>query len=210
MPVSFQRAQSSLLKNGFLDTLGSNEQGAEALTETSAAILKVAGEFIEDCEANLIKADRVSSGSLTDSMKPVIVEAGVNNIIDIYINDYYKFVDKGVKGWQDKKGSGSPYQFKRPSGKGKGTSKMVTAIRKWIVFENKAIQNTKVAINAREGRRKKITDPTTKEAIKVSGIVRRDGLKRTGFFTDAVRTLEDKLGRGVAEALRIDVIELFK
>ena len=207
MPVSLPRAQRAVIDSGFLDSLGSNEPGAVALDETSKAILRVSGEFIDDCATNLIKADRVSSGSLTDSMRPVIVEAGVNNIIDIYINDYYKFVDKGVRGWQDKKGSGSPYAFKRPAGGKRGSSKMVTAIRKWVIREGISFRNQRSTISARDARRAKITDTSTKTAIVISGKIRRDGLRRTGFFTDAVRTLEDKLGRGVANALRIDVIE---
>jgi len=140
-------------------------------------------------------------------MKPVVVESGVNNIIDIYVNDYYKFVDKGVRGWQDKKGSGSPYSFKKPTGAKKGNSKMVASVRKWVVRESISFRNTKQPINSRENRRSKITDTSTRTAIVISGKIRKDGLKKTGFFTTAVRTLEDKLGRGVADALRIDVIE---
>jgi len=195
--------------NDFLDQLGSTQPGAEALTETSAAFLRVVGEFISDCETNLRKADRVSTGSLTDSIRPEVVEAGVNNIVDVYINSYYKFVDKGVRGWRDKKGSGSPYAFKAPGQAKTGQSKMVTAIRKWVIKEGIKFRNTKVAVTPRENRRAKITDTSTKAAIVISGRIRRDGLKRTNFFTDAVRTLEDKLGRNVADALRIDVIESF-
>lgn len=208
MPVSLPRSQRNLLDSGFLDTLGSNEPNAIALTETSKAVLKVAGEFIDDCVANLNKADRVSSGNLASTIRPVVVEAGQNNIIDIYMNDYYKFVDKGVKGWQDRSGSGSPYSFKKPTGRGgKGSSKMVTAIRKWVIRENLAIRNTKVAINPREQRRKSITDTSTRTAIVIAGQIRRKGLRKTNFFTDAVRALEGKLATGVADALRIDVIE---
>ena len=211
MPVSFQRAQANLLDTSLLDSLGSNETGGVALNNLSQAVLILAGEFIDDAVNNLNKADRVSSGNLQDSMRPVVVSAGANNIIDIYINDYYKFVDKGVRGWQDKEGSGSPYAFKPPNKSRKaGKSKMVTAIRSWVVREGISITNTKQAINSRESKRLKITDTSTKTAIVISGRIRKKGLKRTNFFTDAVRTLEDKLGRGVASALRIDVIETFK
>lgn len=211
MPVTLPRAQRSLLDTGFLDTLGSNEDGAVPLTETSKAVLQVAGEFIDDATSNLNKVDRVSTGNLASSMRPVIVEAGVNNTIDIYINDYYKFVDKGVRGWQDTAGSGSQYQFKPPrKGGGGGKSKMVNAIRKWVIREGLAARNTKKSITARENRRMQIRDTSTSTAIVIAGSIRKKGLRRTNFFTDAVRTLEDKLGRGVANALRIDVIETFK
>lgn len=208
MPVSLPRSQRNLLDSGFLDTLGGNEPDAVALTETSKAVLKVAGEFIDDCVTNLNRVDRISSGNLASTIRPVVVEAGQNNIIDIYMNDYYKFVDKGVRGWQDRSGSGSQYAFKKPTGKGgKGSSKMVTAIRKWVIRENMAIRNTKTAINPREQRRKSITDTSTQTAIVIAGQIRRKGLRKTNFFTDAVRTLEGKLASGVADALRIDVIE---
>ena len=84
---------------------------------------------------------------------------------------------------------------------------MVTAIRKWVIRERLAIKNTKVAINPREQRRKSITDTSTRTAIVIAGQIRRKGLKRTNFFSDAVRNLEGKLATGVADALRIDVIE---
>jgi hypothetical protein len=172
--------------NDFREQLGSTEPGAEALTETSAAILRVVGEFISDCETNLRKADRVSTGSLTDSIRPEVVQAGVNNIVDVYINSYYKFVDKGVRGWRDKKGSGSPYAFKAPGQAKTGQSKMVTAIRKWVIKEGIKGRNTKVAVTPREIRRAKITDTSTKEAIKIaeSGLNNPETLvelKKAGF-----------------------------
>jgi hypothetical protein len=214
MAISIPQAQTILLAGGNYSRGERKQDIGDELAETDAAIIRAAARFVQDAKDNLIKSDSVSSGTLEKSIVPKVKEWGNGvNIIQIMVADYYKFVDKGVKGWKDNKGSGSKYQFKRGSGSKGGnpaSNPFIVSIRKWLIRESRAFKNTKVAVTAREQKRAKITDTSTREAMKIAYFVKKGGLRRTGFWTDALAELEKDIATGVADALRIDVIETFK
>ena len=212
--ISMTRRQLDAIKNKVID-LNSDSPKDYTTFEGKAletALYNVAVEFINSATENLNAADRVSTGGLLESIKPSeIVVMGKKMTININVLDYYKFIDKGVKGWQSGNPSDSPYSFKAPAGKGgKKSSEMVTAIRKWLIKEGlkaKATsKNPKNAISARESRRQKITDTATSTAIMISGIIRKQGLKKTNFWTDAEATASKFAEKEFETALTISVI----
>ncbi len=178
------------------------------------ALFNVAAAFSDAAATNLQNADRVASGNLVESIKPSEIRiTGSLMEIDISVLDYYKFIDKGVKGWQSGNPSDSPYAFKQPQkgGSGKKSSEMVTAIRKWLVKEGMrsrqlSRKSPTHAISSREKRRQKITDTATSTAIKVAGIIRRQGLKKTNFWTDAGETASKVAEQEFGTALQISII----
>lgn len=178
------------------------------------ALFNVAASFSDAAATNLQNADRVASGDLLESIKPSEIKISGNTMeIDIAVLDYYKFIDKGVKGWKSGNPSDSPYSFKQPEkgGSGKKSSAMVTAIRKWLIKEGmKSRQLSRKspthAISSRERRRQKITDAATSTAIKVAGIIRRQGLKKTNFWTDAEKTALKVAQDEFGTALQISII----
>lgn len=178
------------------------------------ALYNIAVEFINAAADNLNAADRVSTGGLLESMKTSeITVMGKKMTINISVLDYYKFIDKGVKGWKSGTPSDSPYAFKAPAGKSgnkSSSSEMVKAIRKWLIKEGlksrSTSKNPKNAISARESRRQKITDVATSTAIMIAGRVRRQGLKKTNFWTDAEATASKFAESELETALTISVI----
>lgn len=178
------------------------------------ALNNVAAAFIEAAADNLDKADRVSSGALLDSIKPSEINiSGGTMSIDISVLEYYKYIDQGVKGWQSGNPSDSSFAFKQPQkgGSGKKSSEMVTAIRKWLIKEGLASKTLSRkspthAISSREKRRQKITDTATSTAIKVAGIIRKQGLKKTNFWTDAGNTASKVAEAEFGQALTISII----
>ena len=182
------------------------------------ALYNVAAKFINSAQQNLENVDRISSGALEGSIQPTdIIVMGKIMTININVLDYYRFIDQGVKGWQSGEPSGSPYEFKAPSGK-KGSapknSKMVTAIRKWLIKEglkNTAnLHQTQRGLSAtaisRQARRASITDTATSTAIKISGIIRKRGLKKTKFWSDSFATTNAFAVKEFETALKIDII----
>ena len=178
------------------------------------ALNNVAAAFIEAAADNLDKADRVSSGALLDSIKPSEINiSGGTMSIDISVLEYYKYIDQGVKGWQSGNPSDSSFAFKQPQkgGSGRKSSEMVTAIRKWLIKEGLASKTLSRkspthAISSREKRRQKITDTATSTAIKVAGIIRKQGLKKTNFWTDAGNTASKVAEAEFGQALTISII----
>jgi hypothetical protein len=204
MAISIQQAQTQLLSGSFLDTLGqSRDDVGVSLDKTDSAILRAASRFITDCQNNLIKADRNSSGALSDSITPRVIEFGNGiNIVQILVAPYYKFVDSGVqglKGGTSKKG----YKFRN-----QGVSKsMLDSLEAWVKREGIAFRNTKKAVTVREQKRATITSVSRSTAYGIGVSIKRKGLKPTMFWTDALNELEKDILTGVADALRLDIIE---
>jgi hypothetical protein len=211
-----KKRQQYVIDNKFIDLYSDDPNLYKELDGQpfEIALNNVAAAFIEAAADNLDKADRVSSGALLDSIKQSEIQIlGKTLSIDISVLDYYKFIDKGVKGWQSGNPSDSPYEFKQPQkgGSGKKSSDMVTAIRKWLIKEGLASQTLSRkspthAISSREKRRQKITDTSTSKAIVISGMIRKHGLKKTNFWTDAEATATKSAEAEFGEALQISLI----
>lgn len=215
---SIRALQDRALKNKRIElsSIGGDEADFQPVTldAVTTALYELAEEFILIARNNLNKADKVSTSALMDSIVPtkVMINGDILSI-DISILSYYKFVDKGVKGWQ-KGGGNSPFQFKKPTkGGAKGrTSKFVTSIRKWIIREGLGQRASAVghpASKSRDSKRKqknKFTDTSTRTAIIIAANIRRRGLEPTHFFENTEQEMVKKIKDKFALALKIDII----
>ena len=84
----------------------------------------LAAEMIRCLQATIDKDNLVYKGNLRDKMRMPVRLFGTTLVAELYLEDYYKFMDKGVKGvttFKDGsnnpratlKAPNSPYQFKR-------------------------------------------------------------------------------------------------
>jgi|GEM_PF-1558428 len=208
--ISQRKRQDAAL--GFIDLMGEDklDYRAPRFTAVEDALSAVAANFIQQAINNLNASDRNASGKLEGSITPTEIIRTVKGMsIDVMINDYYKFIDKGVKGWQSGTPN-SPYSFKKPDGsKHKGErSLMVEALKGWLKSELRKRSGGENAhpISRREKRRKKITDAKTQTAIVVAGIIRRKGLKKTNFWTKATNSIQKDLKETVGQAFKVDII----
>lgn len=211
--TSMARRQQKAVDSGFLDLLGSDINAYQPLKLDSVVdtLYYVAGKFVEIATQKLETSDAIASGSLSSSIKALPMEIlGKVYSISINLNDYYKFVDQGVKGWQDERGGNSPYHFKKFTGKsGQKSSKMVSAIREWLVREalqGSGKENAHKAASARSQKRHSITDVSTQAAIVISKVIRKKGLKPTHFWTDTEREMNKLISDEFAASFKIDII----
>lgn len=211
--ISQAKRQDLFLKSGFLDLNGTDVDNLKPFTgdAITTALYNVAAMFIENANKNLNTVDRVGSGMLGDSIVPTdVVIMGKVYSIGINVNDYYKFVDQGVKGWQSGEPGNSPFGFKQPGKRGSApkNSKMVAAIKQWLMKEGlkSAGAENKHPISARERRRQSITDATTSKAIVVAMNIKKHGLKRTNFWGMTAAQINDYVVKEFELALQIDII----
>src|SRR5689334_18091338 len=107
--MSISKQQAEALAEGFLDNLGPGKEGLPP-RNTFTEIILIAGELVEDAQWNLNKTNSIASGSLSESI--VALEPQLNGgvlSIDIEMNYYGKFINKGVRGTQ---GGVGQYVFK--------------------------------------------------------------------------------------------------
>ncbi|CAB5218070.1 hypothetical protein UFOVP208_47 [uncultured Caudovirales phage] len=209
---SITKRQLQAIQNKSID-LNSYSAGSFKEFKGDAVITtlyNIAVEFINSAAKNLEAKDRIASGALLDSIQPTEVQIfGKIYTLNINVNDYYKFVDKGVKGWQSGNPADSPYSFKQPGKRGEApkNSKMVAAIKKWLMSEGlKATSQPKKTISNRENRRSSITDASTSQAIKISRNIKKYGLKKTNFWTDAEKSAIQYADKNLSVALEIDIL----
>ena len=134
---------------------------------------------------NLANANAIASDSLSASIdiKPITM-TDTSFVVAIVANDYWKYVDLGVKGAvSSSRAPNSPFQYrdKRPP---------IRPIQEWIAF--KSIQL--------EGRDKQAANRSF--AINIANKIRREGLRATNFMSNAAtKEMVDVLTENIAEVL---------
>ena len=134
---------------------------------------------------NLANANAIGSNSLAQSIvvEPITLTDS-SFVVAIKANDYWKYVDLGVKGAvSSSRAPNSPFQYrdKRPP---------IRPIQEWIAF--KSIQL--------EGRDKKAANRSF--AINIANKIRREGLRATNFMSNAAtKEMVDVLTENIAEVL---------
>ena len=182
-------------------------------------ILRYAAKFILQAQKNLIKDDKVDTGTLsTDLAEGSLIKQGSSYSIDVGYPEssagakYYDFVNKGVKGF--KSGTpNSPYRFRSayPSMNGP----MVTAIQKWVKRNARSQRNEdqKYNLSSLQTKRKSVAQLNTGRttAYLIARKIKQQGLKRTGFFDDAItEVFNQDFYDKMAKAVGADVVVYIK
>jgi len=134
---------------------------------------------------NLAKSGAIASDSLAASInfEPISL-TDTSFVVAIVANDYWKFVDLGVKGAvSSSRAPNSPFQYrdKRPP---------IRPLQEWIAFKHISL----------EGRDKKAANRSF--AINIANKIRREGLRATNFMSNAVtEDMVAVLTENIAEVL---------
>lgn len=203
--MSIAKAQAEALAEGFLDNIGSTKdefRPKHAITE----VILLAGELIEDCQNNLNRANITNTGKLSESLiadEPI--KSGSEVRIDVLMNFYGAFHNKGVKGTRAGR-SLAGYSFKNEI----VSDRMYNAIDAWIKRAKKTTRTVKKykGYGAHEVKRKSIAKYDDTYATARS--IKMYGLKPTGFLDNAVAKTRSKVASRLGAALRIDVIDGLK
>lgn len=199
MPVSFNKAQSDMLADGFLNGLGGSKkvEGVN-LSATVRKLVELGGFLIVDASTNLDKSGSNTTGKLSSSLKVLApVKRGTATAVDIELLDYYKFIDKGVKGTKGGRGAFS-FKSSNPS------KKMVSEIGSWMKERGMRVQNVKQTYKKTEAKGKAVSQVNSAYAMARS--IKMKGIKPTGFLSKAIVKTEKKMGE-LGKAFKADIIE---
>jgi hypothetical protein len=177
-------------------------------------IIRFASIFIKRVQDNLIKANRVDTGTLsTDITEGELIKQGSSYSLDIgYPTSsegakYYDFVNKGVKGFKSGQPN-SPYRFRSayPSMNGP----MVNAIQKWVKRNalSSRREDQRFNLSGLQKKRKSVAQLNTGRttAYLIARKIKQRGLPKTGFFDNAVdevfnQQFYDKMGKAIGADL---------
>jgi hypothetical protein len=150
-----------------------------------ALVTKWLEGVIKLAKQNLANANAIASDSLSASIdiKPITL-TDTSFVVAIVANDYWKYVDLGVKGAvSSSRAPNSPFQYrdKRPP---------IRPIQEWIAFKEIPL----------EGRDKEAANRSF--AINIANKIRREGLRATNFMSNAAtKEMVDVLTENIAEVL---------
>jgi hypothetical protein len=201
-------SQNSKQTLEFLGELGTTDRGDKVPLSHSANALVQLGEFlIKTATKNLQKKGHTATGETASSMR--IVNLDIRTIkmsLDIEILDTYKFLDQGVKGTES--GAGK-YSFKTSH----PNKKMATAILKWArkrSLSGKTKYKPKGVNEAKDVKMNKMvtgSDNLKGMAYAISTNIKKFGIEKTLFFSDAVKDTKALQKKKYADAFKLDIIE---
>ena len=152
--------------------------GTAELTGVKRALADFANKVIKDSKANLIRGNHIASDSLNASITPLPVkEIGGGYMIEIEMNDYWKFVDQGVQGAKSStKAVGSPFKYKE-----KGPP--IQSLADYITNKGILVTPTK---DRKTGKMRSSLEQAMVDARGMSRAIKNYGTPRTLFFTNAL------------------------
>lgn len=174
--------------------------------KTMPLALQLVTEYVEAFErmtANKLNVlDRVDTGSLASSIKFETTETKNGLIIEVFVNDYYKFVDKGVRGVSSKNiNTTSPYRFKYAN----PSKSHVEAMRGWIRRNGLKSRAKDVQKYGRIGRENRQPEDLRLAKI-IARSIKKKGLRETGFWTDSINEVFKDFDIKMSQALGIDIV----
>jgi hypothetical protein len=208
--MSEAKAQAKALKDGFLKTIGDQYNVIDP-TEFPVAeqmLMFYGKQFNDEVQKNLTKSGSIASGKIGDLVVPKVNKFGNNYEMWLgYDKDnpasvYYKFINKGVRGVggenarPKKVASDTPYEYKTPY----PNKKMATSILQWYRLgkakTTSETQTKKLSKTQRKNKKLKQivnkADSLKSLAYATAAAIKRDGLKTTSYFDNAVKTVFNK------------------
>jgi len=211
MAVSIAQSQKAFIKSKFitLNQIGQAKGvGGVPLDEVEQILVDLAIRFKVEAERNLNETDSMSSARLANSIQFESVQymGGVYSI-EIKVLDYYKFIDKGVRGVKNEKGGSSPYKFKNLF----VSDGMRKEIRKWLIREGMKVTTKPVTKKHALGTEKKGTafkgiDKTDAFATAIARSIKKKGIRPTNFWTDAEKKVHEYLQRNGGQGFEVAII----
>lgn len=170
---------------------------------------KYKAEIIEDLRQKLIEKDKDQPGVLIQSIDVQIFEKGAKLTFELEMEDYWKFVDKGVDG--TKESHGSEYKFKNGN-KPVNLGAMLDFIKvrgikpKQSAKKLKQVQSTKNK-TVKKAVKQVNRDRALKSAAFAMGLhMKRQGIKPTHFFTEVItEELKSRMAFDLEKALGKDI-----
>jgi len=208
--MSELKAQAEALRNGFLESLSKsyNIVDTDEYPVAEAMLINYGKLFNETILKNLEKSGSIASGKIGELVVPKVTKFGndyemwLGYDIENPASVYYKYINKGVHGYGGKNAkpkkvkSDSPHRYLSPY----PNKKMATSILKWYrLGKAKTFQESqKYKLEKSQTKSKKLkkivneAESLKKLAYATASAIKRDGLKTTSYFDNAVKAVFNK------------------
>jgi hypothetical protein len=207
MSININKAQADFLREG-------GDFGGTDITEFGvvAGLLEQYGaELLTNISYFANNKGVVGSGDLLDSMIPELTEENGIDIFRLRMLDYYDYPNEGVKGVNSSSNApGSPYQYRNY-----GMSSEGRASLKKYILSGKAkitsVRNDKALGKGGEKIGVAFDNKTLidKQVDTLAYLIKRFGIKKTNYFTDAFNKTFKTFEVDMVEAAGRDIVITF-
>lgn len=197
--MTIAQAQAAFFQQGGFGEGGMLREDVAELSELEKELSNYISTFLTKASDNLNKTNSITTGDLDRSLSFELVPNKNGYLINFKALDYFRFVDKGVRGaGSSEKNNTSPYKFKKIN----PSPDHVTAIKKWIINNNLTALVTDInKYGATRRERKGETMPQDRAAYVIARSIKRKGIAATNFWSDAFDETFKDFGTKMSAAL---------
>ena len=197
----------------WLNTTGSSNYEKVDLKQLNSLLDYYGLMALENINKKMIEKSVINTGDMGKTMHYKTTSDENVDTLSIYIKDYYRFVDKGVKGVKyDKNAPQSPYRFKTLTGMTKtgreSIKSLITSGRAKVRSITQSASKTESKGLGFKGK-KSLIDRQTDTLIY---LIKKHGIKATNFFKEGFeetfKTLEKDLGEALSTDIAINIVTL--
>jgi len=209
--MSIAKKQLEAAKVGGVIELGAEDGFISAKSEfpnIQAQLTNLAADYSLMLAAELKAKKATSSGDLAESILPLEVQVnGKTFSVEIQAKEYASYIDEGVDGWANSRGS--KYKFKTPKKGSVGSrqirplSPMELSVKKYLEREGEMAQ-TKYNVLHKKG--KSASDYQIQNVRSVAYMIKRMGIAPTHFWRDATAKFKEHIEKELGIAVKIDII----
>lgn len=195
-----------------------NQQGKEGYENIDLKRLNALLDYygllaLENINKKIVEKQVVNTGDMAKTMNYKLTNDNNVDTLSIYIKDYYRFVDKGVKGFVfDKNAPQSPYKFRSLTGMSKtgreSIKASITSGRAKVRSITQSVSKTETKGLSHKGK-KSLIDRQTDTLIY---LIKKHGIKATNFFKEGFeetfKTLEKDLGEALSADIAINIVTI--
>ena len=173
-------------------------------------------KILKDLQKNIDSKNLIASANLRQSISFEVKIFATTIQLSLSLADYYKFMDKGVKGAKDSsKAPNSPYSYKNKMPPRDAILEYIKTkplqIKSSLDLTKLNKKGIKVKRRATEEEKKTKEDERNLAAILIQKNIYNKGLKATNFYSDVVNdSLIDEFSKKLSEAFKQQIIIKFK
>lgn len=200
MPISISAAQQKAINSGLLDGIGEDNPVKLGITES---LFEQYGElFLQNLGRYAKQRNVVASGKiLSESTFRIIA----GSTMQILVPDYFDYPNEGVKGWKSSKNApGSPYQYKTKGMSVDGRKSISDYIASDHAKIRTVLKTKDKALGI--GREKKHLSLLEVQTNTLVYLIKAYGIKKTDYFTDALKDTFSDFEVKMSEAVGRDII----
>jgi len=177
-------------------------EGKDEFTIAKGFFSDIANEFLLNLEKSANDKKVVASGNLLRNSRFAIT----GNVLQIIVPDYFDYPNEGVRGVRSSKNApGSPYKYKTYGMNSEGRAKIKQYIESGRAKVSTVVKTKDKALGiGLEKKKLSLIDAQTNQLVY---LIKRFGIKKTNYFTDAVNaTFGKDLELRMAEAFGKDIV----